>query len=109
MPKLQIQIFEAYGQSTQGVWQKGQTTHHTVTEIGYKIGEFHHADDAAFCDLMHSLVPDIITKLDERDKLDACLTSTNLQLASYMRQVNELTAQLKEVMTHLNEDIHGSI
>ena len=54
----------AWNQSTAGEWQKGATTHHTVTETGYKIGEFHHAGDAEFCDTAHRLTPAIIAMLE---------------------------------------------
>jgi hypothetical protein len=69
-------LADAHKHSTQGKWQKGRTTHHTVTETGYLIGEFHHADDAAFCDLAHELVPKLIEQreADEalmREALDA--------------------------------------
>lgn len=55
---------EAFAQSTRGEWQKGQTTHHTVTETGYKIAEFHHASDAQFCDTAHKMMPLIIDLLE---------------------------------------------
>jgi hypothetical protein len=54
-----------FNDSTQGEWKKGATSHHTVTETGYKIGEFHHASDAAFCDYMHGRAVDIITAIQE--------------------------------------------
>ena len=54
--------------STQGEWQKGATTHHTVTETGYKIAEFHHASDALFCDVAHKLMPEIIGTLETQAK-----------------------------------------
>lgn len=45
-------------------WQKGLTTHHTVTETGYRVAEFHHADDAHFCDAAHELVPLLCAELE---------------------------------------------
>jgi hypothetical protein len=54
-----------FNDSTQGKWKKGATSHQTVTETGYKIGEFHHASDAAFCDYMHAHAEYIITAIQE--------------------------------------------
>lgn len=42
----------------------GIRTHHTVTETGYRIAEFHHADDANFCDVAHGLMPQVIAALE---------------------------------------------
>ena len=60
---LILELENALGHSTQGIWQKGATTHDTVTETKYKIGTFHHADDAAFADVMHAQAPAIIEAL----------------------------------------------
>lgn len=64
---------EAYKNSTQGEWQKGATTHHTVTGTGYKIAEFHHAADASFCDVSHKHMPALLALVDaltaERDAI----------------------------------------
>ncbi|WP_341237886.1 hypothetical protein [uncultured Limnobacter sp.] len=54
-----------HSESTQGAWGKGQTTHHTVSRMPgsvkpYRIGEFHHARDAAFVDFAHQHMPRII-------------------------------------------------
>lgn len=54
---------DAYKHSTPGIWQKGQTTHDTVTETKYKIGSFHHANDASFVDVCHSYIPRVIVEL----------------------------------------------
>ena len=52
-------------------WVKGKTTHHTVTDKGYHIAEWHHADDAA---LMDALYPQkVIDLLNELDSLRAAL------------------------------------
>jgi hypothetical protein len=54
-------LLDAHKHSTQGVWRKGMSTHHTVCDLpnsrDYRIAEFHHADDANFCDHAHRLVP----------------------------------------------------
>ena len=60
---LITELENALGHSTQGIWQKGQTSHDTVTETKYKIGSFHHADDASFADVMHAQAPAIIEHL----------------------------------------------
>jgi hypothetical protein len=67
-PELPLEVLieeleNALKHSSQGVWQKGATTHDTVTQTGYKIGSFHHADDAAFVDVMHNQAVRIITEL----------------------------------------------
>jgi hypothetical protein len=56
-------LSEAYRNSTPGMWQQGQTSHHTVTETGHKIGEFHYACDADFCDAAHELVPALLAEV----------------------------------------------
>ena len=56
-------LADAHKDSTQGKWRRGQTSHHTVTEKGYAIGEFHHACDAAFCDVAHRLIPVLLEKV----------------------------------------------
>ena len=56
-------LADAHKDSTQGKWRRGQTSHHTVTEMGYAIGEFHHACDAAFCDVAHRLIPVLLEKV----------------------------------------------
>jgi hypothetical protein len=63
MRTLLQQLEDAYRYTTPGGWKKGLTTHHTVTETGYHIAEFHHADDANFCDVAHNLAPQIIAAL----------------------------------------------
>lgn len=45
---------EAYEDATRGTWQRGETTHETVNEAGYKIAEFRHSRDANFCDQAHN-------------------------------------------------------
>ena len=61
-------IKSSYTISTQGLWQKGISTHHTVTQTGYRIGEFHHANDAEFCDIMHFNAPRIAEVLEKQKK-----------------------------------------
>ena len=65
---LLADLKSSFAESTQGEWQKGATTHHTVTETGYKIAEFHHASDAQFCDTAHKLMPEIIGTLEVQAK-----------------------------------------
>ncbi len=55
-------LADAYENSTPGKWQRGRTSHHTVTESKYAIGEFHHACDAHFCDTAHELIPLLIAE-----------------------------------------------
>jgi len=63
-----------HAQTTPGVWGKGQTTHHTVAKrdgsAPYRIAEFHHAADAAFCDAAHAFVPALLAQLEaaQRDQ-----------------------------------------
>jgi len=56
-----------HAQTTPGDWGKGQTTHHTVSrrkgQEPYRIAEFHHANDAAFCDAAHALFPLLLEAL----------------------------------------------
>ena len=63
LTELIAELENALKHSTPGFWQKGATTHDTVTETGYKIGSFHHANDAAFADVMHAQAPRLITEL----------------------------------------------
>ena len=54
-----------------GVWQKGATTHDTVSVVdgkkkAYHIASFHHAADAAFIDVAHKYM---IPLLDEVEAL----------------------------------------
>lgn len=62
-------LADAYKHATGGVWHKGLTTHHTVTDLPnaprYKIGEFHHADDANFCDVAHEVAPILIAAIEQ--------------------------------------------
>lgn len=60
----------AYENTTPGIWQQGLSSHHTVTETGYKIGEFHHASDAEFCDTAHDLVPKVIQAVAQMSEYD---------------------------------------
>lgn len=67
---------EALARTTDGKWGKGRTTHETVSRIDgrepYRIAEFHHADDAEFCDQAHALVGELLAELDStRDERDA--------------------------------------
>lgn len=64
LAELITELENSLKHSTQGIWQKGQTTHDTVTETGYKIGSFHHADDASFADIMHLRAKRIIAELN---------------------------------------------
>lgn len=56
-----------YAQTTPGKWGKGQTSHHTVSrregQPPYRIAEFHHAHDAAFCDAAHTFMPTLLEVL----------------------------------------------
>ena len=59
----------AFENSTKGMWKKGQTSHETVTQrpessINYHIGEFYHANDAAFCEMAHKHMPAILSALE---------------------------------------------
>jgi hypothetical protein len=73
MKELIERLRNAHANSTQGKWQKGQTTHHTVTDTGYKIGEFHHANDAAFVDLAHEVAPALCDALERLTRKDVAL------------------------------------
>lgn len=61
---------ELHARSTPGKWGKGQTTHHTVSirpnQPDYRIAEFHHAADAAFCDAAHDFMPALLAALASR-------------------------------------------
>lgn len=61
---------KAWARTTAGEWGKGNTTHETVARGGrekeYRIAEFRHADDAAFCDLAHALTPRICEELERQ-------------------------------------------
>ena len=58
---------ESHKHTTQGKWQKGDTTHMTVAVLPngkqYSIADFRHADDAQFCDLAHAFVPALIAEI----------------------------------------------
>jgi hypothetical protein len=66
--KLAADLRELHAHSTPGKWQKGATTHETVSKLSeggypYRIAEFRHADDAAFCDAVHEHLPTILAAL----------------------------------------------
>lgn len=67
--------------ATPGTWTKGRTTHHTVSERQgekpYPIAEFHHANDAAFCDFAHNFIPQV---LDALDAANARITQLDVML-----------------------------
>lgn len=50
----------AHKSTTPGKWQKGQSTHETCNEAGYRIAEFRHSDDANFCDQAHNNFPKVL-------------------------------------------------
>jgi hypothetical protein len=56
-----------YAESTAGDWQKGISTHHTVSFVDgkrpYPIAEFHHARDAEFCDAARKHMPALLDAL----------------------------------------------
>lgn len=58
-----------HGQTTKGEWQKGKTTHETVSVGGdgkhYHIASFRHADDAAFLDVAHKYILPILDELEQ--------------------------------------------
>jgi hypothetical protein len=65
-----IDLRNLHAETTEGEWQKGETTHETVVKQGkgksYHIASFHHAADAAFIDVAHKYM---IPLLDEIDAL----------------------------------------
>lgn len=58
---------ELHADSTQGKWCKGISSHHTVSKRDgmepYKIAEFRHAADAAFCDYAHANIPTLLDRI----------------------------------------------
>ena len=99
---------EAHAMSTKGQWQKGLTTHDTVTETGYKIGNFHHADDANFCDVAHADVPVLLESHDaliaEVERLDAGWHKANGETLSKALE----TKQLREALEYFMEAVESS-
>lgn len=67
MDSIVRDLEESHKRTTQGTWQKGDTTHMTVTVLPdgkqYSIADFRHADDAQFCDLAHAFVPILIAEI----------------------------------------------
>lgn len=51
---------EAYEGATRGIWQRGETSHHTKNQADYHIAEFRHSRDANFCDHAHNNFPQIL-------------------------------------------------
>jgi hypothetical protein len=51
---------EAYEDATRGIWQRGETSHHTKNQVDYHIAEFRHSRDANFCDMAHNNFPQIL-------------------------------------------------
>jgi hypothetical protein len=47
---------------------RGESTHHTVTQVGYRIAEFHHSSDANFCDQVHNNFPKILEYIRQLEK-----------------------------------------
>ena len=62
--ELLEEVKNAVKYSTKGIYQRGISSHHTVTETGYRIGDFHHAADAHLLDIMHNYAPQLISALE---------------------------------------------
>lgn len=65
-----------HAKSTQGEWQKGDTSHETVTVVEgkkpYHILSFRHADDASFIDVAHKYMIPILDEVESlRQKIKA--------------------------------------
>ena len=69
LPEIIKELETAYIASTPGNWKKGITTHHTVNDYGYPIGEFRHSNDAQFVDVVHAFVPRIILELNKLNQI----------------------------------------
>ena len=67
LDEIILELTLSLAESTQGVWSKGLTTHHTVCDSDkltkYAIAEFHHADDAHFCDVAHGHMAAVLAEL----------------------------------------------
>lgn len=96
LPPLLADLKGTLAASTNGEWQKGATTHHTVTETGYKIAEFHHASDAQFCDVAHKLMPEIINMLESQAKRIIELEAEVSGGQTKMREVVEAVIEFLE-------------
>lgn len=88
-----IRLRDAHANSTQGKWRKGLTTHDTVMgDDAYKIGSFHHADDAQFCDVAHELVPVLIAELE---RVSIALIEEKLRATMRVQEWEEYVAGIK--------------
>lgn len=54
---------QAYAKTTTGTWKQGQTSHDTVTENGYFVANFRHANDANFCDHAKNFLPRLLAHI----------------------------------------------
>jgi len=59
---------ELFKHTIKGEWKKGKSTHETVSVSNgrepYRIADFRHADDAAFCDAVHNNFENLMKFLD---------------------------------------------
>lgn len=57
-----------HSEATPGVWQKGKTTHNTVSILpsgeSYHVADFRHAKDAAFIDAAHKYIIPLLNELE---------------------------------------------
>ena len=68
---------ELHKNTTQGVWTKGLSSHHTVVHVkmdfSYNVAEFRHANDAAFCDAAHNYLPALLEELTRLQSVEKAL------------------------------------
>jgi hypothetical protein len=93
--RLAQEFADAYKASTPGTWKKGRTSHHTVTDNNYGIGEFHHAADAQFCDTAHKLAVPIVSELRRLAAANAELEQMNTQLREQNDAIDVACAKLE--------------
>jgi formate-dependent nitrite reductase cytochrome c552 subunit len=90
-------------QNTNGKgWQRGISTHHTRTECGYHIAEFHHAVDAEFCDMAHALVPELMAHLVAMQHAQTMRQYAESSNTALRAEASELRAFAKSIVNALD-------
>lgn len=104
---------EALKVTTPGNWTQGRTTHHTVSERAgetpyYRIAEFHHANDAAFCDLAHNhleqLLDDLAAANARTSVLEAQLSAIGAGGVEALRKPAQAVAVPESFFSYCDDD-----
>lgn len=94
--KIQFLLI-GHDRSTGDKWQRGLSSHHTITDTGYRIAEFHHADDASFVDAAHALIPELMAQLTALLTANAMRALTDKKNRELQTEVFDLTHEVNQL------------